>query len=48
VTTVELDSLAAETAASFTTLHPDYALLVGDPHLPTIMMWSFSSSQVAP
>jgi hypothetical protein len=30
VTTVELDSLAAETAASFTTLHPDYALLVGD------------------
>jgi len=27
VTTVELDSLAAETAASFTTRHPDYAIL---------------------
>nr|XP_039265299.1 ribonucleoside-diphosphate reductase large subunit-like [Styela clava] len=27
VTTVELDTLAAETAATLTTLHPDYALL---------------------
>lgn len=27
MTTVELDQLAAETAASFTTKHPDYALL---------------------
>ena len=27
VTTVELDNLAAETAASFTIRHPDYALL---------------------
>ena len=27
VTTVELDSLAAETAASFTTRHPDYSVL---------------------
>lgn len=27
VTTIELDSLAAETAATFTTRHPDYALL---------------------
>ena len=27
VTTVELDSLAAETAASLTTKHPDYATL---------------------
>eukprot|EP00054_Salpingoeca_dolichothecata_P030422 m.247532 g.247532 ORF g.247532 m.247532 type:complete len:783 (+) comp26657_c0_seq3:52-2400(+) len=27
VTTVELDTLAAETAASFTTKHPDYAIL---------------------
>jgi ribonucleoside-diphosphate reductase subunit M1 len=27
VTTIELDSLAAETAASFTTKHPDYAIL---------------------
>eukprot|EP01147_Barroeca_monosierra_P008253 gene8253-841_t len=27
VTTVELDQLAAETAASFTTKHPDYAIL---------------------
>lgn len=27
VTTTELDNLAAETAASFTTKHPDYALL---------------------
>lgn len=27
VTTIELDNLAAETAASMTTLHPDYALL---------------------
>ena len=27
VTTVELDSLAAETAASLTTRHPDYAVL---------------------
>jgi ribonucleoside-diphosphate reductase alpha chain len=27
VTTIELDNLAAETAASFTTKHPDYALL---------------------
>ena len=27
VTTIELDTLAAETAASFTTRHPDYAIL---------------------
>ena len=27
VTTVELDTLAAETAASMTTKHPDYAVL---------------------
>lgn len=27
VTTVELDALAAEVAASFTTKHPDYAIL---------------------
>src|SRR6201981_3100044 len=27
VTTIELDNLAAETAASLTTKHPDYALL---------------------
>ena len=27
VTTVEIDNLAAETAASMTTKHPDYALL---------------------
>jgi ribonucleoside-diphosphate reductase subunit M1 len=27
VTTAELDSLAAETAASLTTKHPDYAVL---------------------
>lgn len=27
VTTVELDNLAAETAASMTTKHPDYAVL---------------------
>ena len=27
VTTVELDNLAAETAATMTTKHPDYALL---------------------
>lgn len=27
VTTVQLDQLAAETAASMTTLHPDYAIL---------------------
>jgi len=27
VTTVELDNLAAEVAASNTTVHPDYALL---------------------
>ncbi len=27
VTTVELDTLAAETAASLTTKHPDYAIL---------------------
>ena len=27
VTTVELDTLAAETAASMTTRHPDYAIL---------------------
>eukprot|EP00045_Choanoeca_perplexa_P013899 m.159700 g.159700 ORF g.159700 m.159700 type:complete len:104 (-) comp16491_c0_seq2:2344-2655(-) len=27
VTTVELDQLAAETAASFTTKHPDFAIL---------------------
>lgn len=27
MTTIELDSLAAETAATFTTKHPDYALL---------------------
>ena len=27
VTTVELDTLAAETAASMTTKHPDYAIL---------------------
>lgn len=28
VTTIELDNLAAEIAASMTTKHPDYALLV--------------------
>ena len=27
VTTIELDNLAAETAASMTTKHPDYAIL---------------------
>jgi ribonucleoside-diphosphate reductase subunit M1 len=27
VSTVELDNLAAEVAASMTTIHPDYALL---------------------
>lgn len=27
VTTVELDNLAAETAATLTTMHPDYAIL---------------------
>lgn len=27
VTTVELDTLAAETAATLTTKHPDYAIL---------------------
>ncbi len=27
VTTVELDNLAAETAATLTTRHPDYAIL---------------------
>lgn len=27
VTTVELDNLAAETAATMTTRHPDYAIL---------------------
>ena len=27
MTTVELDNLAAEVAASMTTMHPDYALL---------------------
>ena len=27
ITTMELDTLAAETAASMTTKHPDYALL---------------------
>lgn len=33
VTTSELDELAAETAASMTATHPDYALV--RPHLPT-------------
>ena len=31
VSTIELDNLAAETAASMTTLHPDYCLLYTSP-----------------
>ena len=45
VTTSELDNLAAETAASFTTKHPDYALLasriaVSNLHKNTIKSFS--------
>ena len=32
VTTSELDELAAETAASMTTNHPDYAVVRARPH----------------
>ena len=45
VTTTELDNLAAETAASLTTKHPDYALLasriaVSNLHKNTIKVFS--------
>ena len=45
VTTTELDNLAAETAASLTTTHPDYALLasriaVSNLHKNTIKSFS--------
>jgi hypothetical protein len=36
VTTVELDNLAAETAAYMTTKHPDYAILAARYFLATI------------
>ena len=34
VTTVELDNLAAETAATMATIHPDYALLAARTQMP--------------
>ncbi|KAI5724106.1 hypothetical protein M8J76_015440 [Diaphorina citri] len=45
VTTVQLDNLAAETAASMTTKHPDYAVLaariaVSNLHKETKKTWS--------
>ncbi|BDD12411.1 ribonucleoside-diphosphate reductase (plasmid) [Fulvitalea axinellae] len=47
VTTVELDNLAAETAASMTTVHPDYALLaarIAVSNLHKVTSKSFSST----
>lgn len=49
VTTVELDTLAAETAASLTTKHPDYAILaariaVSNLHKETKKLFSGESS----
>ena len=37
VTTTELDNLAAETAASLTTRHPDYALLASRIAIPAFI-----------
>ena len=54
VTTVQLDQLAAETAASFTTKHPDYAILaariaVSNLHKQTLKVFSGAlSAPVAP
>lgn len=47
VTTTELDELAAETAASLTATHPDYALvclLVCAVHAALIAMYTFCQS----
>jgi ribonucleoside-diphosphate reductase alpha chain len=47
VTTVELDNLAAETAASLTTKHPDYAILaarIAVSNLHKVTSKSFSST----
>src|SRR3954464_2068950 len=47
VTTVELDNLAAETAASLTTRHPDYAVLaarIAVSNLHKVTAKSFSST----
>src|SRR6187455_3065298 len=51
VTTTELDNLAAETAASLTTKHPDYALLasriaVSNLHKNTIKSFSDTMRQL--
>ena len=46
VTTSELDELAAETAASMTATHPDYALVSTQWHL-TVTATSFNASQAA-
>ena len=50
VTTVELDTLAAETAAAMTTKHPDYAILaariaVSNLHKETRKLFSGKFSQ---
>ena len=50
VTTVELDNLAAETAASLTTKHPDYAILaarIAVSNLHKVTSKSFSSHHEA-
>ena len=47
VTTMELDNLAAETAASLTTKHPDYAILaarIAVSNLHKVTSKSFSST----
>src|SRR5690349_21893584 len=47
VTTIELDNLAAETAASLTTKHPDYAILaarIAVSNLHKVTSKSFSST----
>lgn len=51
VTTVELDTLAAETAAAMTTKHPDYAILaariaVSNLHKETKKLFSGRCSEV--
>ena len=51
VPTTELDNLAAETAASLTTKHPDYAILasriaVSNLHKNTIKVFSETMQQV--
>ncbi|MBV4357925.1 ribonucleoside-diphosphate reductase subunit alpha [Pinibacter aurantiacus] len=51
VTTTELDNLAAETAASLTTIHPDYALLasriaISNLHKNTIKSFSKTMQQL--